>query len=139
MKSLARMLRSQMTDAERLLWNHLRARRLGGFRFRRQLVIEPYIVDFACIEAKLVVEADGSQHQEQQDRDRERTAYLETLGYRILRFWNYEILNGTQAVLERIHHELIESPHLNPLPEGEGADGGPTQVFCGIAYQTYDQ
>src|SRR3989337_2010319 len=62
MKSLARLLRSQMTDAERLLWHHLRARRLSGFRFRRQLVIEPYIVDFACLEVKLVVEADGGQH-----------------------------------------------------------------------------
>ena len=139
MKSLARMLRSQMTDAERLLWHHLRARRLGGFRFRRQMVIEPFIVDFACLDVKLVVEADGGQHEEQQDRDSERTAYLESLGYRILRFWNHEILNGTQAVLERIHHELIKSPHPNPLPEGEGTDGGPTHAFSGRAEQTYDQ
>ena len=139
MKSLARMLRSQMTDAERLLWHHLRARRLSGFRFRRQLVIEPYIVDFVYLDVKLVVEADGGQHEEQQDRDSERTAYLETLGYRVLRFWNHEMLNGTQAVLERIHHELIESPHPNPLPEGEGADVGPTHTFCGRAEQTHDQ
>jgi len=110
-----------MTDAERLLWHHLRAHRFRGFKLRRQLVIEPYIVDIACLEAKLVVEADGGQHAEQQDRDSERTAYLETLGYRVLRFWNHEILTGTQAVLERIHHELIESPHPNPLLEGEGA------------------
>jgi very-short-patch-repair endonuclease len=137
MKSLARMLRSQMTDAERLLWHHLRARRLGGFRFRRQMVIEPYIVDFACLDVKLVVEADGGQHEEQQDRDRERTAYLETLGYRVLRFWNHEILNGTQVVLERIHHELIVSPHPNPLPEGEGAEGD--HAFCERAEQTHDQ
>ena len=121
MKSLARSLRHQMTDAERLLWHHLRAHRLGGFKFRRQLVIEPYIVDFACLEVKLVVEADGGQHGEQQDRDSERTAYLETLGYRVLRFWNHEILTETQAVLERIHHELIESPHPHPSPGGRGA------------------
>ncbi len=74
MKSLARLLRRQMTDAERLLWHHLRAQRLGGFKFRRQLVIEPYIVDFACLEAKLVVEADGGQHGEEQDGDDKRTA-----------------------------------------------------------------
>ena len=120
MKSLARSLRRQMTDAERLLWHHLRAHRFSGFKFRRQLVIEPYIVDFACLDAKLVIEVDGGQHEEQQDRDSERTAYLETLGYRVLRFWNHEKLTETQAVFERIHHELIESPHPNPLPPGEG-------------------
>jgi very-short-patch-repair endonuclease len=62
MKSYARALRHRMTDAERILWQHLRARRLAGFKFRRQLIIEPYIVDFACIEARLIVEADGGQH-----------------------------------------------------------------------------
>jgi len=121
MKSLARSLRRQMTDAERLLWHHLWARRFNGFRFRRQLVIEPYIVDFTCLEAKLVIDADGGQHEVQQDIDSERTTYLEALGYRVLQFWNHEILTETQAVLERIHHELIESPHPNPLSEGEGA------------------
>jgi very-short-patch-repair endonuclease len=135
MKSLARSLRRQMTDAERLLWHHLRAQRLGGFKFRRQLVIEPYIVDFACLEAKLVVEADGGQHGEQQDGDDKRTSCLEAMGYRVLRFWNHEILTETQAVLERIHHDPLTS---TPLPEGEGHDGGSTHTFCGRANEFID-
>ncbi len=110
MQSLARSLRHRMTDAERVLWQHLRAHRFGGFKFRRQLVIEPYIVDFACLEAMLVIEADGGQHGEHLNRDSARTAYLETLGYRVLRFWNHEILIETQTVPERIHYELIGSP-----------------------------
>ena len=110
-----------MTDAERILWYHLRARRLAGFKFRRQLVIEPYIVDFACIEAKLIVEADGGQHGEQEIADAERTAFLNRLGYRVLRFWNHEILTDTEAVLARIHSTLIESPHPHPSPGGRGA------------------
>lgn len=124
MKSFARQLRCQATDAERLLWKHLRARQLDGFKFRRQLVIEPYIVDFACLEAKLVVEADGGQHGEQHDRDDDRTMFLQARGWQVLRFWNHEILMETQAVLEQIHRELIrsplKSPHPGPLPQGEG-------------------
>lgn len=96
-----------MTDAERYLWYRLRARRLGGFKFRRQAPIGPYITDFVCIEAGLVVEADGGQHAEREAEDADRTAYLEDLGYRVLRFWNHEILNKTDAVLERILRELI--------------------------------
>ncbi len=121
MKELARMLRSNMTDAERKLWYHLRAHRMAGFKFKRQLVIEPYIVDFACIEARLIVEADGGQHVEQQDADSVRTAYLERKGYRVLRFWNDEILTSTESVLEVIHNSLMEIPlSPTPLPEGEG-------------------
>jgi very-short-patch-repair endonuclease len=106
-----------MTDAERVLWHHLRARRLAGCKFRRQLIIEPYIVDFACIEAKLIIEADGSQHAEQQINDDRRTAYLESLGYRVLRFWNHEILTATPDVLASIQRVLLDrSPHPNPSP-----------------------
>jgi very-short-patch-repair endonuclease len=113
----ARSLRKNSTEAERLLWIQLRGRRLEGYKFRRQLVIEPYIVDFVCIEAKLIIEADGGQHAEQEDYDTNRSARLEALGYRVLRFWNHEILNDTQAVLDRIRQALI-SPH--PVPQGEG-------------------
>ena len=116
MKELARTLRSNMTDAEHRLWYHLRSRRLDGYKFRRQVVIEPYIVDFACFEAKLIVEADGGQHVTQAALDMERTRYLEGLGYRVLRFWNDEILNNTESVLEHIHHCLVVSPHPNPSP-----------------------
>lgn len=116
MKPLARVLRGKATDAERRLWHHLRGRRLAGFKFRRQLVIEPYIVDFACIEARLVIEADGGQHGQMREEDRDRSAHLAALGYRVLRFWNHEILHETDAVLERIHRELINSPHPIPSP-----------------------
>jgi adenine-specific DNA-methyltransferase len=121
MHTLAQQLRRRATDAERLLWQHLRARRLGGFKFRRQMVIEPYVVDFACLEARLVIEADGGQHEEQLTRDQYRTAFLQARGYRVLRFWNHEILTQTQAVLEHIHHHLINSPHPTPSPRGRGA------------------
>ena len=122
MKSYARALRHRMTDAERILWQHLRARRLAGFKFRRQLIIEPYIVDFACIEARLIVEADGGQHLEQQSSDNQRTAYLESRGYRVVRFWNHEILNQTNDVLACIHPALMDRhPHPNPSPGGRGA------------------
>lgn len=116
----ARSLRRNTSDAERLLWYRLRGRRLAGYKFRRQVIIEPYIVDFACFETKLIVEADGGQHAEQRAYDGRRSAYLEAMGYRVLRFWNHEILAETEAVLERICGALIESPHPVPLPKGEG-------------------
>ena len=122
MKSLAQKLRREMTDAERLLWYHLRDRRLDGFKFRRQVVIDSYIVDFCCLDAKLIVEADGGQHNEQHQLDESRTDFLKRRGYRVMRFWNNEILNETTAVLERIHGELISSPHPNPSPWGRGAE-----------------
>jgi len=118
----ARDLRHNSTDAELLLWKHLRGRRLEGFKFKRQLVIEPYIVDFVCLEVKLIVEADGGQHSEQIVYDNKRTSKLECLGYRVLRFWNNEILNETQGVLEVIRLALIGIPSPQPSPGGrEGA------------------
>ena len=120
MKTLARTLRRNTTDAERILWRHLRDRRLGGFKFRRQLAIEPYIVDFACLESKLIVEADGGQHTDQEKSDAGRSEHLERMGYRVLRFWNHEILNDIESVLDRILGSLKKSPHPIPLPEGEG-------------------
>ncbi|MFV2060911.1 MAG: endonuclease domain-containing protein, partial [Gammaproteobacteria bacterium] len=105
----AKQLRKNSTDAEILLWKHLRNRRLEGFKFKRQMVIEPYIVDFVCLELKLIVEADGGQHAEQVDYDTKRTAKLESLGYRVLRFWNNEIFFNTVAVLEVIRLGLVET------------------------------
>ena len=78
--ALARTLRSQSSDAENVLWRHLRARRLMGYKFRRQTVIEPYIVDFVCLEARLIIEADGGQHSDQEAYDARRTAWLEGMG-----------------------------------------------------------
>jgi very-short-patch-repair endonuclease len=122
MDSLAKKLRQQSTDAERMLWKYLRAHRMSGYKFRRQVVIEPYIVDFLCLEARLIVEADGGQHLEQAEKDLQRSLFLEALGYKVIRFWNHEILGNTETVLEQIHSHLIEAPLPlpNPLPEGEG-------------------
>jgi very-short-patch-repair endonuclease len=122
----ARALRKGMTDAERRLWYHLRAGRLG-VHFRRQAPIGPYIVDFAAIDRRLVVEIDGGQHAEpdQAEYDARRSAYLEAQGFRVLRFWNNEVLGQTEVVVERIW-EALGSPPLSPLsprpppPKGEG-------------------
>ena len=119
----ARSLRETPTDAEALLWLHLRDRRLAGYKFRRQRPIGPYFADFACIEAKLIVELDGGQHVEAAAYDEKRTQFMQAQGYRVLRFWNNEMLTQTDAVRERILVALQESsPHPNPLPlAGEGA------------------
>ena len=116
MKSLARMLRQQSTDTERMLWKHLRAHRMADFKFKRQVVIEPYIVDFVCLEARLIVEADGGQHLEQVEDDLKRSVFLESRGYKVIRFWNHEVLGDIHTVLERIHGYLIDVPS----PGGRG-------------------
>ena len=121
MKSLARKLRQQSTDAERILWRYLRAHRMAGYKFRRQVIIEPYIVDFVCLKAQLIVEVDGGQHLEQVENDVKRSVFLESLGYRVVRFWNHEILNDVNSVLERIHNCLIETPSPQPSPGGRGS------------------
>lgn len=113
----ARTLREAMTDAERALWFHLRAKRFQGWKFRRQQPIGNYIVDFVCFDAKLVIELDGGQHAERADADARRTAWLESQGFRVLRFWNDAVLKETEAVLEEILRNLPLSP--TPLPRGE--------------------
>ena len=118
--------RRGQTDAERLLWAKLRDRRLDGVKFRRQHPIGPYIADFCSAERRLVVEVDGGQHAQRATSDGQRTRYLAEAGYRVLRFWNPEVLTQIQAVLERIS-EALTDPHPNPLPgQGEGA-GGPVR------------
>ena len=107
-----RRLRRDQTDAERLLWQHLRDRRLLGWKFRRQHRIGPYFADFACVEAMLVVELDGSQHLTQQRHDEVRTRFLQAQGYRVLRFWNDDVLRETDAVLTAITTAL--APHPPP-------------------------
>jgi len=118
MKNLSRNLRTNQTDAEQLLWKHLRNRLFMGTKFRRQQIIESYIVDFVCFEQRLIVEIDGGQHADQVERDARRTVYLESQGFRVVRFWNNEALNNIEGVLETIRSELI-SPHPAPLPQGE--------------------
>ncbi|MFY9974968.1 MAG: DUF559 domain-containing protein [Chromatiaceae bacterium] len=108
-KATARRLRREMTFAERLLWAQLRQRELDGFKFRRQHPIGRFIVDFVCIEARVVVEIDGGQHAGRRVRDEARTAWLNGQGYRVLRFWNNEVLQATDAVREAIRSALHET------------------------------
>ena len=102
---LARNLRNNPTDSERHMWRFLRLRQLGGFRFRRQVPIGKYIADFACIEAKLVVEVDGGQHQDN-ERDIDRDEEMEQVGFKVLRYWDNQVLQETQSVLEDILRAL---------------------------------
>ncbi|MCE1255516.1 MAG: endonuclease domain-containing protein [Anaerolineae bacterium] len=95
-------LRQNQTEAEGKLWQALRAHRLNGIHFRRQHAIGPYIVDFVAPRQKTIIELDGGQHLEQQDYDAERTAYLEAKGYRVMRFWNNEVLENLDGVLQVI-------------------------------------
>ena len=102
MRQRAQRLRAEPTDAERALWVRLRRRQVLGHKFRRQQPVGPYIVDFVCLEKRLVVEVDGSQHIEQRSYDEARTVWLESQGYRVLRFWNNEVLKETDVVVEVI-------------------------------------
>ena len=106
MNSTRKALRKNQTDAETLLWRRLRNRQLGGLKFRRQHSFPPYIVDFVCIEKLFVVELDGGQHAFSVEADERRTKCLELKGFRVIRFWNNEILGNTEAVLERIFELL---------------------------------
>ena len=110
--SRARQLRKQSTDAEKILWCHIRSRQLAGYKFRRQAPIGKYIVDFLCYEQKLVIEIDGGQHQLRSKSDSERTNWLEAQGFRVVRFWNNQVLAETEAVLDAILRQLQgeESP-----------------------------
>jgi len=123
LKTQARKLRANMTAAEKVLWQELRDHKLG-WRFRRQFPVPPYIVDFACVEARLIVEADGGQHSLSGDHD-VRESQLRRQGWRVLRFWNNEILANRQGVLRTIVETLgpphKRNPHPGPPPlAGEG-------------------
>ena len=99
-------MRRDPTDAEKLLWLRLRNRQLAGYKFRRQVWLGPYIVDFACWERKLIVELDGGQHVAAASYDEARTQWLEHRGYRVVRFWNNEVLLEIDAVLEAVLDNL---------------------------------
>jgi very-short-patch-repair endonuclease len=104
--TFARRLRNEATDAERHLWRYLRREHLAGFKFRRQYPVAGYIVDFVCIPARLVLELDGGQHLDAMDHDARRTRAIEAQGYRVLRFWNDDVLLRTEAVLEEVLRHL---------------------------------
>ena len=121
---LTRHLRRNMTDVERLLWRRLRDRQIKGYKFRRQHPFRGYVLDFVCLEAKVVIELDGSQHFDAQTHDAARTAVLEAAGFQLLRFWNNEVLSNIEGVLEVIWRALPEEitpPPSRPSPlQGEG-------------------
>ena len=120
----AARLRRDSTDAERLMWRALRSRQCGCLKVRRQATIGPYIADFVCIEARLIVEIDGGQHDA--NIDSRRTKFLERHGFKVLRFWNNDVLENLEGVLETIGRAAAERmkeeiPSPNPLPRaGEG-------------------
>ena len=116
-----RRLRRDMTDAEIELWSHIRASQLGA-KFRKQTWLAGYIADFVSIEAKLVVEVDGGQHDLQRDEDEARAAAMARVGYRTLRFWNNEVLENIEGVLMTIQAAL---PSPSPRPDGRRAPPSP--------------
>ena len=116
----AKALRHNLTDAEKKLWYHLRAHRFMGRKFKRQKPIGRYVVDFVCLEKKLIIELDGGQHAENLEYDQARDAWLHSQGYTVLRFWNNEMMDEMEGVLERIRlaieHEAVSSGPLSPDP-----------------------
>ena len=119
LRPYARKLRQAQTDAERRMWMLLRDRRLSGVKFRRQHPIGAYIADFCCPEARLIIEIDGGHHASHRNADATRSRVVEAAGYRVLRFWNNEVLGNTAGVLHRIV-EALRAPHPTLSPEGRG-------------------
>ena len=118
--SRARELRKNPTECEQALWRHLRMRQLGGYKFRRQQPIGQYIVDFVSFEGRVIIELDDGQHSQQMDYDSKRTAWLEARGYRVLRFWNNQVLKeieAVKAIVSKVLEDEVNTPHLNPPPQ----------------------
>jgi len=112
----AKTLRTHQTDAEQRIWYHLRAYRFMGYKFKRQKPVGRYIVDFVCVERRLIVEIDGGQHAEQAEYDQHRDAWLRSQGYTVLRYWNNEVMQQLEGVLEQIRLTITLSP--GPSPTG---------------------
>jgi very-short-patch-repair endonuclease len=117
-RALARELRNNPTDAERLLWSRLRLWQLDGHKFRRQQPLGPYIVDFVCPEKRVVVEVDGGQHAQDASLDAKRDRWLRDEGFVVLRFWNNDVLKNIDSVKEQVYKTLQSTPYLNPSPQG---------------------
>jgi very-short-patch-repair endonuclease len=114
----AQELRNNATDIEKKLWRHLSRRQLNGFKFSRQMPVGPFICDFMCREAALVVELDGGQHDTAAGGDAERTRFIESEGYRVIRFWNNDVMGNVDGVLSEILAALeLPSP---PAPPASG-------------------
>ena len=117
----ARQLRKNSTESEQVLWKHLRLCQLGGYKFRRQQPIGWYIVDFVNFEKRVIIELDGGHHSQQVDYDAQRTACLNAQGYRVLRFWNNQVMKkieAVKAVIVQVLEAGPDTPYLNPPPQG---------------------
>ncbi len=114
----AKNLRKKSTEAETILWKHLKSRQCGGLKFRRQENIGKFIADFVCFEEKIIIEVDGKPHEAQKERDAERDAWLEGQGFKVIRFWNDAVLQDTESVLQQIKALAPPRPFM-----GEGAGG----------------
>ena len=115
----AKTLRKSQTDAEKLLWKHLRAKQMEGLKFRRQQPIGNYVIDFICLEKSLVIEVDGGQHADNK-KDKGRDAWLKSEGFKVLRLWNNEVLTNMKGVLEVIRENCLNHPPLPPPLKGGG-------------------
>ena len=127
----ARDLRKNATDAERRLWSALRTLNPRGTRFRRQVPIGAYIADFCCHSLNLIIEVDGGQHNESAATaiDAVRTAFLQSRGYTVLRFWNNDVLQNLDGVMTRIG-AFVATPTPNPSPQGGGDGEGPPRIYA---------
>jgi very-short-patch-repair endonuclease len=123
---MPRRLGAHMTQAERRLWYFLRAHRLRGTKFKRQAMIGKYIVDFVCFEKSLVIEVDGGQHTDN-ETDRVRTRWLEDQGFRVLRFWNNDVLKNTSGVLDVIMTAIEQPGYPSPGTPHRGVPPSPTR------------
>ena len=110
----AKTLRTNQTEVEQRLWYHLRAHRFMDLKFKRQKPMGRYIVDFVCVERQLIIEIDGGQHAEQTGYDQQRDAWLHSQGYTVLRFWNHEVMQQLEGVLEQIRSTIALSPSPSP-------------------------
>jgi very-short-patch-repair endonuclease len=125
LRTRAKTMRSQPTDAEHRLWQILRAKRFAGYKFRKQVPLDFYIVDFVCFARRLIVELDGGQHADS-ITDIHRDAYLKAQGFRVLRIWNDELFTNEEGVMTSILNALQMPPLPNPSPaRGEGLNGAP--------------
>jgi very-short-patch-repair endonuclease len=116
----ARRLRNGATDAERKLWSALRHKQLDDFKFRRQVPIGDFVAYFACLSARLIIEVDGGQHDVEREKDAARTAWLKSRGYRVIRFWNNDVLENLEGVVQIIRTALHDHPPPYPPPQGGG-------------------
>jgi type II secretion system protein H len=119
----ARTLRNNLTDTERRLWSRLKREQINGYKFRRQFPLGPFIVDFVCLEARLIVEVDGGQHAEQRQKDEQRDKWLASQNFHVLRFWDNDVLRETDAVVEAIVQALKNTPTPSLPRKGGGSKG----------------